>query len=45
MFTRADDAADDVAHALEVETAVHFALDQLTHNGGLASLLGRCAAF
>jgi hypothetical protein len=40
MFRRARDAANQMAHSFEVEAALHFALDHLTHKSRLASFLG-----
>jgi hypothetical protein len=44
MFRRARDAADQVAHLLEIETALDFALDHLADQGGLAAFCGEGAA-
>jgi len=39
MFPRAGDAADEVAHSLEIEGALHFSVNQLPYQGGLGSFL------
>jgi len=44
MFRRAYDAADEMANSLEIEAALHFAIDHLAHQGRLASLLSNRAA-
>jgi len=40
MSPRTDDAPNQVTHSLEIEAALHFAVDHLAHQGGFASFLG-----
>ena len=40
MFRPAGDTANQVADALEIEAAIDFALDQIAHQSGFASLPG-----